>query len=83
MPNNFKRQEGRLAGQDAGAGELGQRFAEEPQPQWARVDLRGVRVERVCRGNDSLQARSIVQSPSLLGSELIQQSALVAKNSVH
>lgn len=28
-------------------GELGQRFAEEQQPQWAQVDLRGVRVERV------------------------------------
>lgn len=28
-------------------GELGQRFAEELQPQWAQVDLRGVNVERV------------------------------------
>jgi len=28
-------------------GELGQRFAEEPQAEWAQVDLRGVSVERV------------------------------------
>lgn len=28
-------------------GELGQPFGEEAQPQWAQVDLRGVRVERV------------------------------------
>ena len=28
-------------------GELGQRFPEEPQGQWAQVDLRGVSVERV------------------------------------
>ena len=28
-------------------GQLGQRLSAEPQPQWAQVDLRGVRVERV------------------------------------
>ena len=28
-------------------GELGQRFSAQPPPQWAQVDLRGVRVERV------------------------------------
>ena len=28
-------------------GELGRAFSREPQPQWAQVDLRGVRVERV------------------------------------
>lgn len=28
-------------------GELGQQLSEEPQPQWAQVDLRGVSVERV------------------------------------
>jgi transposase len=28
-------------------GELGRAFPEEPQPQWAQVDLRGVSVERV------------------------------------
>lgn len=28
-------------------GELGQRWPDAPQPQWAQVDLRGVRVERV------------------------------------
>ena len=28
-------------------GELGQELAGEPQPQWAQVDLQGVRVERV------------------------------------
>jgi len=28
-------------------GELGRAFPEEPPPQWAQVDLRGVRVERV------------------------------------